>query len=424
MYVYPPLQSASLGQGVDGGSVRAHNTELLLRMVWEDDEGVSRAELSRQAGLSRSTVSTIIQDLLEQGLVQESHVARSGPGRPPIALRFVEDHSWIVGVEVGSSHLSAVLTDLRGTVLQALREDWSVQIDPEGTLALVERMVRQLCGTVGIAPDALLGLGLAVPCPVDQAGDGTLDSRILPSWRTVPVAQRLSDALGTPIIVDNDANCGAIAERWWGGAQDHDTFVYVKVATGVGAGVIIDGKVYGGSAGIAGEIGHTTVNPNGSDCRCGLRGCLEAEIGSEAVLTRVRKELSSGRASRLRGVSNPRLPDVVAAVHQGDPMALDVIHDVGHHLGIAVANLLNLLNPSRVILGGRVTTAGAPLLASLRETVAARAMPSSAARAEISISTLDPEPIARGAATRVLQRALREPSLFSRASARLAHSVA
>jgi predicted NBD/HSP70 family sugar kinase len=414
----PPL--AATGQ-----RMREHNEAVLLRLVWSAPEGISRADLARRSGLSRSTVSGITGDLLDGGLIVEDQVAPSSGGRPPILLRFCDDRFAVVGVEIGGSHVSCVRTDLRGEVEQFWSEPYDVSEDPQGTLdlvfALVDRALAELAGD-----RRKVGIGVAVPSPLNSFVPGLLSDRIFPSWAGVELGEVLHDRYELPILMDNDANLGALAEAWWGAGRGVPHFTYVKVATGVGAGHILNGEIFRGASGTAGEIGHTAVAPSGRRCRCGLSGCLEAEVGSHAIVERTRERLARAPSGALVGVEPLTLPAVVAAARGGDALAAGVIADAGRQLGIALANLVNLLNPSKVILGGQVTMASDLLLPPLRRAMAERALASNVAGAEVRVSDL-PHAVARGAATLVLKWALdhaevlttREPAPPPRASTRL-----
>jgi predicted NBD/HSP70 family sugar kinase len=402
--------------------MRAHNAGLVLRMVWDATEGVSRAQLSRDTGLSRSTVSSIVNELLDARLVLESHLARSLGGRPPIVLRFNDAHSYILAIDLGASHVMVMCTDLRGRMISQETAEFDVQGDPPGTFGLLRRMIPRVLPEGGV--HRLLGIGVGVPCPVDANAPDQLSPRILPAWTDVRLASWLHHQWPVPVFMDNDANLAALAEAWWGAGQGQDDFSYIKVATGVGAGHLIAGDVFRGSSGIAGEIGHTTVDPVGRICRCGLRGCLEAEVGSASILAKVRQALQSGRDSSLRTAQPLQMTDVLAAAKAGDPLATEIIEDAGRYLGVAVANLLNLLNPSLVVIGGRLATAGDVLFTPLRRTVRDRALWTSIERAEVVLSALGDHSAALGAATLVLQAALAEPTLFTPAGDATEHSVA
>jgi predicted NBD/HSP70 family sugar kinase len=394
-----------------GAGVRAHNAALLLNLAWES-KGISRAELARQTGLSRSTVSDIVSELLQQGLIEESHVARSTGGRPPIVLRFRDERFRLIGVEMGASHISAVVTDVRGLPRVVFHCEHDVQNDPDGAIRLTERTIERCIRSVS-SEQHIVGIGVAVPCPIDPQLPDQLSRRILPKWQGVQLGKILRARFPQPIFIDNDANLGALAERWWGAGRLDPDFAFVKVATGVGAGIIIDGHIYRGSGGIAGEIGHTIVEAQGPRCRCGLSGCLEALIGADALLQQLQKLKNTHPDSALAKIEDPRLTDLVQCAKHGDTLAIKIIARAGHALGGAIANLLNIFNPATIILGGSLTRAGEDLLKPIRETVQKRALWHSIADTRILISTLGEEAIALGAATQVLAAALTQPTLFS-----------
>lgn len=386
--------------------LRAHNTALLFGAIWCED-GVSRADLARATGLSRATVSDIVGEFLAAGAVTESEVAPSSGGRPPIRLRFVDGWRHLVGVELGASHALGVRTDLRGRILASFRTELDVAGDPEGTLAALVGGVQALVDAEPGVP--VLGVGLGVPSPLRSQDHGLLSPHLFPRWQGVDVRARLEAAHGLPVRVDNDANLGALAEHWWGGARDTRDFAYIKVATGVGAGILIGGHIYRGATGIAGEIGHTTIDTHGPRCRCGLNGCLEAMVGAASLLRRAEERLAGQWPRPAWAVPAPTVPGLIAAAQAGEPVAADLVRTAGGALGIAIANLLNLVNPGRVLLGGTLTEAGALLLDPLREALAQRALFSSVEGADVDISPLGDNAVALGAATLLLQGLLEEP---------------
>ena len=212
-------------------------------------------------------------------------------------------------------------------------------------------------------------------------------------------------------MVDNDANLGAVAEQWWGLGRDFDDIAYIKVATGVGSGHVIGGEIYRGATGVAGEIGHTSIDPKGKPCVCGLRGCLVTLVGGAAIIERVKELVPEYPESRLAGRENTIL-EIEDAALDGDPLALQVAQEVAGHLGRAVAGLLNLMNPSLVVVGGDLARLGRLLVEPLRETVEKRTLVSSVAAAEIRTSELGLQSVAIGAATLVLKAALEDSGLF------------
>lgn len=411
VFVYSPTKQSSRPQGpARRDDLRAHNMALLIRALWAESEGASRADLARQSGLSPATVSAIIAQLIETGIVISGERRTGGGGRPARILRFHDAHRNLLGVELGASHISAVRTDLRGRVLDSARVECDVQRDPKRALAVLGGMLEDL--REGDHPP-LMGVGLGVPSPILAERSGKLSPDLFPRWKELDLADWVTRRTELPTLMDNDANLGALAEHWWGQGRGRADFAFIKVATGVGAGIIINGDIFRGAGGIAGEIGHTAIAPNGPRCRCGLMGCLEALVGTQSLLDRAREQLASLDTVPSWG-PEPTLASLVEAARCGDEKARALIASAGHWLGIAVANLLNLMNPSCVILGGRLTLAGDLLLKPLRAAMAERALWSSVAESRVVVSKLPADSIALGAATLVLQAALSQPqSLLS-----------
>jgi len=220
-----------------------------------------------------------------------------------------------------------------------------------------------------------------------------------------------------PLLIDNDANMGALAEDWWGGGRGVNDFGNVKIATGLGAGYVIGGEIYRGATGVAGEIGHLAIDPHGVPCICGLRGCLATLVGAPALVERARALRAEFPESDLaaNGLTIASIEDAALA---GDPLALQLVRETAGHLGIALAGLLNLMNPSMVILGGGLSRLGELLLAPLRDTVRRRTLVSSVTAAEIRVTELGTQAVAIGAATMVLKAALADSRLFPAAARR------
>jgi glucokinase-like ROK family protein len=394
----------------------AHRPNLseVLQLIWREEE-ISRAEIARRKALSRSTVSQIVEELLDLGLVQEVGAGESQGGRRPIVLQFDDDAGAILGVDLGATHVAVTLTNLRGQVLAWEHEKHPVRDDPPGALALVNRLAEACMASWGGRKRLLLGVGMAVPSPVDPARPDHLNDVVVPTWKGVNVAEGLRKRFRVPVLIDNDANMGALAERWWGAGRDVEDFAYIKLATGIGAGFFIDGKIYRGAGGIAGEVGHVSIDPNGARCGCGLRGCLVTVVGAPALLRRARELLTELPGSALAGreFGITLLEDAALA---GDALALRVVREAAEHLGVGVAGLLNLLNPAVVIVGGGLARLGEQLLEPLRETVRRRTLATSMAGSRIVTSQLGGRAVAIGAATLLLQRALSDPRHFPAAA--------
>lgn len=390
------------------GTARRPLADAVLRLIWQE-RAISRAEIARRAGLSRSTVSELIEMLLPTGLVVEGGPGESSGGRRPIMLHFQDDAFCILGVEMGASHVAVALTDLRGQVLDWELSDFPVRTDPEGTRARVAAMCEDALRTRKRGGPRLAGIGVAVACPVDPQHPFALSPVVLPEWHGESRLERLGPRFGVPVMVDNDANLGALAEQWWGAGRGASHFTYVKVGTGVGSGHVINGELYRGATGFAGEIGHLSMDPDGEICMCGLRGCLALLVGSPALVKRA-SELRAKTAKRSRN-GDVTMAGLEEAGLAGDPVALRVTREAAEWLGVAVSGMLNLMDPSVVIVGGGITALGDHFLGPLREAVRLRTRVGGAIPS-IVMSKLGPQSVAVGAATLVLKQALANPRLF------------
>lgn len=384
--------------------------DAVLRLIWQERR-ISRAEIARRARLSRSTVSEIVGEILPLGIVAEVGEGLSQGGRRPIVLEFQDGACGILGVEMGATHVVAALTDLRGNVLAWESRAHPVRTDPDGTRRLIAELCRRCLAAPATAGRPLVGIGVAVPSPVDPSQPDRLSTIVLPAWEARLGLDDLARQLGVPLMVDNDANLGALAEHWWGVGRGVDDLAYIKVAMGIGSGHVIGGEIYRGATGVAGEIGHLSIDPQGKPCICGLRGCLVTLVGGPALVARATELSASFPDSRLAGrkITVRELEDAALA---GDALARTVTQEAAGHLGRAVAGLLNIMNPSLVIVGGDLARLGDLLLDPLRETVKSRTLVSSVAAAEIRASDLGERAIAVGAATMVLKAALEDSRLF------------
>jgi len=376
----------------------------IVQLIWRERR-ISRAEIARRADLSRSTVSEIVGGLLPTGLVAEVGEGPSAGGRRPIVLEFQDDAYALLGVDIGATHVAVALTDLRGQVLAWEERNHPVRTDPAGTRALIAELGDACLARWPGRPGRLVGVGVAVPSPVDPARPDELPEVALPAWHGQSGLGALGARWRVPVLVDNDANLGALAERWWGAGRDVDDFAYVKVATGVGSGHIVGGRIYRGANGFAGEIGHFVIDPRGPACVCGLKGCLTTFVGTPALLDRAAALVHALGGSRLAGrhLTISALEDAALA---GDPAALQVVREAAEHLGVAISGMLNLLDPAVVIVGGGLARVGEALLAPLRETVRARSLVGAVTGSQIVTSALGARSVAVGAATLVLETAL------------------
>ncbi|GGO91103.1 transcriptional regulator [Wenjunlia tyrosinilytica] len=346
-------------------SLHRANLERVLRAV-RMSGSLTQAEIARSTGLSAATVSNIVRELKDTGTVDVTPT--SSGGRRARSVSLSGDAGIVVGVDFGHSHLRVAVGNLAHQVLAEQAEPIDVDASAAQGFDRAERLVAQLIEDSGIGPEKVLGVGLGVPGPIDVESGVIGSTAILPGWGGINPREELADRLGMPVHVDNDANLGALGELVWGSGRGLKDLAYIKVASGVGAGLVISGRIYRGPGGTAGEIGHITLDESGPVCRCGNRGCLE-------TFTAARHMLGLLGESHGPGLTVPKVVQLAAG---GDPGCRRVISDAGRHIGMGVANLCNLLNPRRVILGGDLAEAGELVLAPIRESVARYAIPSAA----------------------------------------------
>jgi len=361
-------------------SLREANRKLIIDALRE--RGVaSRAELSRITGLSRSTVSTIVTDLLESGLAGERDGQPDGEahaGRPPVMVSLNGSAGLAVGIDFGHRHLRVAVSDLSHTVLAETWRELDVDHSAEQGLDAAVDFVDEVLADANADRARVIGVGMGLPAPIGRATGAVQGSSILPGWVGVDAAAEASARLRLPVEVDNDANLGALAELVWGAGRGRSEIAYIKASSGIGAGLISGGRLQHGVGGTAGEIGHMLIAENGPVCRCGNHGCLETLASTRAIANLL-------SASRGETVTTRRLLELCAS---GDAAAQRLVGDAGRAIGIAVANLCNLLNPECVIVGGDLSVAGEVLLGPLREAARRNAIPSAADEVEIVAGVL------------------------------------
>ena len=325
----------------------------------------SRAEIARATGLSRSTVSSIVSDLIEAGLLTEQAEATGvahgeAGGRPPVLLSLNPSAGLAVGVDFGHSHLRVAVSDLSHEVLAEAWRELDVDHSAEEGLDAAAKLVDKVLKEAKVDRKGVIGVGMGLPGPINMATGAVGSSSILPGWVGVNAALEMERRLGLPVRVENDANLGALAEFVWGSGRGHSDVVYIKLSSGVGAGLLFGGKLHEGAGGTAGEIGHIPAQNGTAICRCGSRGCLETVVSVRAIAEQV-------GASRGEAVS-PR--ELLELISNQDPAASRLVGEAGREIGVAVAGLCNLVNPNCVIIGGDLSAAGdvitEPVLESIR----------------------------------------------------------
>jgi glucokinase-like ROK family protein len=400
-------------EGADARLVGELNRSIILNFI-RLEGSISRADIAHRTKLSRSAVSNIISSLLDEGIVQETGTGESKGGRRPIMVNFNYTAGYILGVDLGSNHLLTLVTDLEGNPIEEFSAPFSVDMGPERGLPVLIEHIQSVLNKPMMKGKRVVGLGIGVPGPLDYTTGTIVAPPIMPGWNNVPLRQKLLELLNIEVLVENDANLGAIGERWKGAGQGKQQLAYIKIGTGIGCGLIMDGKIYRGSRGSAGEIGHITISPDGPPCKCGNSGCLESMAAGPAIVNRAILAIQAKRESMIRLEmlhTEQAIQEIAQAAHNGDALAQELFRNAGRHIGTAIANLINLFNPEMVIIGGGVADAGDLLLNPIQETVKRRSLPSNYNDTVIACAQLGREAIAIGAATMVLQEVFKGPKL-------------
>jgi predicted NBD/HSP70 family sugar kinase len=390
--------------------LRSHNLALVLQHI-AANEPVTRARIAQATSLTKATVSSLVDDLVSARLVTElGPEARGEVGRPGSALALNRTGFVGVGLEINVDYVAVCVTDLVGRVryLRTRPRDNRGQ-PPTRVLGRAVRMARSAMQAAGAEGLTVAGLAVAVPGLV-ETGQGLLHVAPNLEWVDVPVAQVLKGRFAPrdlPVMVDNEANLAALGELWYGGHERLTDFVHISGEIGVGGGIVMGGELFRGASGFAGEVGHVTVQPDGPRCRCGARGCLEQVAGQEALL---RAAGLTGAAGTSIGKPRGSVAELVARARGGEPGTLAVIESAGRALGIGVAAMVNVVDPSTVLLGGLYASLEPWLRKPLQEELRERVISQSWAPVRVLAGTLGPDAAVRGAAGAVIREVLSNPT--------------
>ncbi|PWR05662.1 sugar kinase [Micromonospora acroterricola] len=383
-------------------SVRLRNRSALLTKLFLDAP-LTRQDLVRSTGLSQPAVSNVVADLIDEGLVAEAGAAESDGGRPSMLLRFAPRFAFVVGVDVGETRVRVELFDFAMTLLASVEYPLDpARTEPDVVAGHVLAGIDVVTGQAGVAPADVLGVGIGVSGVVEQGAQAVVHAQAL-GWDRVPLERLIGAGTDLPLHIDNGAKTLGQAEMWFGAGRGARHAVFALVGSGVGAAVVTNGATYRGASSSAGEWGHTTLIYGGRACRCGARGCLEAYVGAEAIIDRYR-EARRGRPVPGDDEESQLAALVAAAATSGT--ARRVLDETAGYLGAGVANLINLFNPERVVLGGWAAMALGDLLPAVREAAGRQALRQPYEQASIELCRLGVDAVALGAATLPIARFL------------------
>jgi glucokinase-like ROK family protein len=384
---------------------RHYNKRVSLDLIRFSHGGISRADLARSLAITRSAVTTIVNEFIEVGIVRESVDGPTTGGRRPILLELDPQRGKFVGIDLGATHVGFLVTDFACGVLHEVEKPFDISISPESGLKQIDGYLRAMLTELSLDLSDLLVIGVGIPGPVVSEQGLVISPPLMPGWENYPIRAQLEEMWKLPVSLNNDAELGALGEWAYGAGRGERHLAYIKVGSGIGAGLLIDGKIFRGATGSAGEIGHTTIRDDGPLCNCGNHGCLETLAGGKAIAKRAIEAVQSGRRTMMASiepVDHITARDVADAAHRGDLVAQQIMKDAGTYLGIAIASLVNLFNPNMVVVGGGIAQMGDLLLQPIRQVVQQRSLRSSAQAVRINTSVLGRRSSSMGAAVQAL----------------------
>lgn len=373
------------------GSPTDHIDDLaqLLTLI-RHGSALTRSELIAVSGLGRTAVTRRLDQLIASGLVREGELRPSTGGRMPRGLRFRADAGTLLVAELGATSIATGTSDLDGRVDAAHEEPWDIAAGPERTLGRIEELFDQLAKD---RKSPVWGIGVGLPGPIEFATGRPVSPPIMPGWDGYPVRERLARRFGAPVWVDNDVNVLALGELRAGLGRDHNDLIYIKIGTGIGAGIISGGRLHRGAQGCAGDVGHVAITDDRSVvCRCGNIGCLEAAAGGAALARLAKMYVQEGRSAYLERLAREGGELTAAAVANGaaagDAGCVELLATAASQIGDSLATFVNFFNPSIVIIGGGVAQAGNAFLATIRQRVYSRSLPLATRNLQIVLSSL------------------------------------
>lgn len=382
---------------------KTYNSRLVLKTIY-DQGRISRADVARLTHLTRTTVSDLVTDLQEKGLVEEVGMGRSLGGRSPVLLSVIDDARHLISLDLANDELRGAVVNLRNEVVSTVTLSVDGRSGDEA-LSLVYDLLDKLVHSTG---KPILGIGIGTPGLVDTT-NGVVLRAVNLDWRDLPLGSILQERYGLPVYVANDSQLAALAQYMFGGRSYGPNLIVVKIGHGVGAGIVLNGGLFQGDGYGAGEIGHLTVLDGGQQCRCGNFGCLETLVSTHSVKDRARSVAVQHPDSLLNNMDPSQELDVEAICHalqSGDPAARHLVLETGRYLGMAVANLVGALNVKHIVLMGELARFGSPLLESIRQEMIGRSLPPLAQATCIDLVEMNPHVVILGASALLLMHEL------------------
>ena len=386
----------------------------VMSYVHAAGESVSRAHLTEGLDYGRGRISTEVGSLIEKGLLAEEGFAESDGGRRSSLLSIPYSAGFTAAVDIGATSIDVALTTLASEIISHRSEPADVRFGPRPILDRTKEILSGLLAEQEASYSDVLSIGIGVPGPVEQASGLLTAPPIMPGWDRFPIRAVFAGEYAAPVFIDNDVNIMALGEHWRGVSKDVDNTIFIKIGTGIGSGIIVNGHLHRGTQGSAGDLGHICVDPDGPVCSCGNHGCLERMAAAPAIIVEAERCAREGESPTLMDILHEkgeiRAEDVGEAARRGDPCALSTIRNSGRLIGQTIATAVNILNPSMIVIGGGVSHIGNTLLAEIRSAVYQRSLPLATRNLPIVMSELDEDAGVVGASVMAAEGVLTVPN--------------
>jgi N-acetylglucosamine repressor len=400
-------------RGMNLEDVQEMNRALVIRLL-RRAKVCSRAELAKRTGLQQATITNIVNDLIKWGLVLETGIIEGEKGRRSIGITLNTDAYRVMGIRLTRYYFTVGLFDLFGTQEKILREPIDIS---DGSSVVLQKIIAVVKAVLEASRRyTILGIGAAIPGPYVRTEGRMALMTEYPGWEGISIEKELASALPVPVCLEHDAKAGALAEWWLSPRRvEHETMIYVAAGQGIGAGIVIGGKLIRGALGIAGEIGHISIDFAGPRCACGNNGCLEHYCSSIALVREVKKGLIDHPQSPL--AKDLSFSSIVKALQAGDELARAAVKKAAWHLGFGLVSVVNAFNPDIIVIGDEMAQLGDILLATVRSTVESHMVASVYRKLCIELSTFENDPVLVGVSTLAIERILHQPSAIPRLNA-------
>lgn len=373
--------------------MKSVNKSIVLNKI-RKAESISRAQIAKETSLTPPTVSSIVKELMEQGVVKESVLGHSSGGRKPTMLHINAAAFYVIGVDAGPETVECALTDLTGKILDRSSSLITKPITNEQFISNLKGNIHALLQSAEISHEKIIGIGVAMHGAVEVETGISLVAPNL-NLKNIPIKFRLEEEFNITVKVENDARAMALGESWFGGHGDADSMVAVNLGRGVGAGIVINGKLYHGAQGIAGELGHMTIDINGEICECGNRGCLQTFASGAAIAKRAKKQLNEK-------TGNKTAQEIFESAESGDQSSVDMLEETGEIIGIGLTNLIHLINPGEIVLGGGVMKSEKYMMPAILRTIQQRSLTAEARQTKVTVTKLGEQATLLGAVSLLL----------------------